>query len=352
MIFSYDTKNERDRSDEVKRTAIFGLLLFVSTLTGVFSQSRNVTIKIGSIAPEGSPWDTTLKRLGAEWKEISNGSVTLKVFPNGSQGDEPDMIRKMRFNQLDAAAVTTMGLNRISSSFLILSLPMLFKDDAELDYVMDRMKPEFEEIFEQEGFTIIAWTMAGWVDFFSKKPILYPEDLKKQRLAVSKGDAELEQAWKSLGFNVRPVETMETLTALQNKMVDAFYTAPLVALSYQWFALAKNMFDYPVAPMIGGLVVSTRTWEKIPEDLRPQLLEAAERIVAPLYGETKKLEKDAIQLMVANGLNIVKATPEAVKAWETDLKAGYQAVIGKSISQDIFDSVNGYLAQYRTSKGN
>jgi TRAP-type C4-dicarboxylate transport system substrate-binding protein len=312
----------------------------------------SVTIKIGSIAPEGSPWDITLKKLGTEWKRISNGTVTLKIFPNGSQGDEADMIRKIRFNQLDAAAVTTMGLNRISTSFLILSLPMLFKDDAELSYVMDRMKPEFETIFEKEGFTIVAWTMAGWVNFFSKKPVLFPDDLKKQRLAVTKGDSELEQAWKSLGFNVRPVESTETLTALQNKMVDAFYTAPLVSLSYQWFALAKNMYDYPVAPMIGGFILSTRTWEKIPEDLRPRLKDAAERIVRPLYDDTKRLEKDAIQMMIANGLNIVKSTPEAGRAWEEALKQGYSSVIGKSISQDIYDKVASYLTEYRKMKGN
>ena len=74
-----------------------------------------LTIKIGSLAPTGSPWDLSLRRIAAAWYQASNGTVEVKIYPGGIAGDEPDMIRKMRIGQLDSAGITVIGLNEIFS---------------------------------------------------------------------------------------------------------------------------------------------------------------------------------------------------------------------------------------------
>ena len=68
-----------------------------------------LTIKLGSLAPSGSPWDKGLCRLGAEWQKISNGTVEPKIYPGGIVGDESDMTRKMRIGQLNAAGLSGRG---------------------------------------------------------------------------------------------------------------------------------------------------------------------------------------------------------------------------------------------------
>ena len=73
------------------------------------------TIKLGSLAPEGSPWDSTLKQMGAEWSRLSGGRIQLRIYPGGIAGDEQDMVRKMRIRQLDAAALTGIGVSPSSS---------------------------------------------------------------------------------------------------------------------------------------------------------------------------------------------------------------------------------------------
>ena len=55
-----------------------------------------LTIKLGSLAPVGSPWDNALRELAAEWQKISRGRVNMKIYPGGIAGDEPDMLRKIR----------------------------------------------------------------------------------------------------------------------------------------------------------------------------------------------------------------------------------------------------------------
>ena len=52
-----------------------------------------LTIKLGSLAPAGSPWELGLKRMAAAWEQISGGAVTVKIYAGGIAGDEPVMLR-------------------------------------------------------------------------------------------------------------------------------------------------------------------------------------------------------------------------------------------------------------------
>ena len=61
-----------------------------------------LTIKLGSLAPAGSPWELGLKRVAAEWERISGGTVSVKIYSGGVAGDEPDMVRKIRIGTLNA----------------------------------------------------------------------------------------------------------------------------------------------------------------------------------------------------------------------------------------------------------
>ena len=82
-----------------------------------------LTIKVGSIAPSGSPWDKALKKIAAEWKTISGGTIEMKIYPGGIVGTETDMIRKMRIGQIQAAIFTDMGMSYISPEVFSMGPP-------------------------------------------------------------------------------------------------------------------------------------------------------------------------------------------------------------------------------------
>ncbi len=104
----------------MKRSAAV-LLAFAALAAAV--PAAALTIKMGSLAPTGSPWEAGLKTIAAEWARLSGNDVTLKLYAGGIVGDEPDMIRKIRIGQLDAAAITVSGLNGIFSGVKALVLP-------------------------------------------------------------------------------------------------------------------------------------------------------------------------------------------------------------------------------------
>ncbi len=315
-----------------------GFLLLVFTIAFAAPLSA-LTIKLGSPFPEGSAWDTTLKRMAAEWKNISGGQVRMRIYPGGVAGDDRDMIRKMRFGQLDAAVLTTFGLKTIVPNTFVMTLPGILQSEEELDRVLADFAPLFDDDFVREGFRVLTWSKSGWAYFYAKKPSVTTDQMRTEKLAVTSTDEELAANFKALRFNVVPTSMNELMVSLQSGMVSAFYAPPMAAASYQWFSQAPYMIDLPLAPVLGGFVISERTWQRIPENFHAELKAAIEDVARDFYLESERLNQEALDVMNRNGLHRESLTEAQKKEWFDTLTGGYSLVVGdgKWIDDDVYE---------------
>ena len=325
---------------------IFLSLIIILILTDCL---QALTIKIGTIAPQRSPWVTELRKLGVEWGKITNGLVDLKIYAGGIAGGEEDMVRKIRMGVLGGAVFTNIGIINIDPETYVISTPFFLNSEEELDYILDKMNPIFSKQIEDKGFKIIAWSKAGWVLFFTKKPIYYPDDLKKHKISITPGIPAMEQALKSSGFRLITTELKDLMMALQSGMVDAFYLSPLLAASGQYFALTPNMCPLKIAPIVGGFIVSKRIWDQIPDQYKEKMLEVTKKMAATLFEETVKLEKEAVDEMQKNGLKINPLPPDALEKWKAASDKGMNSLIGKAFSKEIYDKLVQYINELRNS---
>jgi TRAP-type C4-dicarboxylate transport system substrate-binding protein len=305
-----------------------------------------LTIKLGSLAPTGSPWELGLKRIGAEWERISAGAVTVRIYPGGVAGDEPDMVRKVRIGTLNAALITVSGLQGIFKGVKTLSYPLLVRNDDELAYVLDKMKPYFDDELTKRGFKPVAWSPGGWVYFFSRNPVVTPDDLRRQKLWVWSGDPDEIQAYQNAGFQTITLASTDLMTSLQGGMVDALVTSPLVAASSQWFGIASNMCSLKLGPLWGACVVSTRTWNEIPADLRPKLVDSAQSILDELAPDLVKSDGEAIAVMKKYGLKVNVVPPQVEAEWATLLQKTFSGLVGKMYDRNAFQLATKYLDEY------
>ena len=331
----------------MKRLALALALLLL--LAG--SLSAQIVIKLGSLAPADSPWDKALLKMALDWQTISKGRVTVKIYSGGIAGDEPDMLRKMRIGQLQAAAMSGSGLGKINPDFLVYQLPFIARNDEELEYLFAKLRPRLERLAEEKGFTFLAFTRSGWLHFFSKTKVLVPADIEKMKFFVMEGSPEVDQAWKEMGFHIVPLPTNDAFAALQSGMVDVFTASPLSAAATQWFALAPNMTDFNWAPFTGGLVISNQAWKRIPAELRPELVRATEQALQGLPAEVAKVEAQAMQIMKQNGLVVNRISPGELKQWEQLVDRALKILLDNPISSDIYREARGYLEEYRKSHG-
>lgn len=326
----------------------FGLIAaacVAAAVTPAFSQT--VVIKLGTMVPEGSAWHEIVQAMGQEWKKISNGQVTLKIYPGGVLGDEVDMLRKVRIGQLQAVALSGVGLAHIDDAGACLQIPMLIDSYEELDYVRGKIAPKLEEIFKEKGYVVLQWSDAGWVHFFTKEPARTLDDIRKMKLWTSTGDADAERLYKEFGMQPIPLPMTDMLMSLETGLIDAYDIPPLFALLNQSFALAKNMIDVKWAPLVAATVIRRRTWERIPEELRPRLLEAARRAGDRSRDEIRKLGDDAIVEMEKRGLKVFHADAATLANWRAEAEAAYPKIRGTIVPEELFDEVVRHRNSFR-----
>jgi len=332
------------------KSVILWLSVYLLTLGGTPASSQ--VIKLGTVAPEGSPWHETLLEVAHKWKMLSGGKVTVRIYAGGVAGDEADMLRKIRIGQLHATALTTVTLIDIVPDIEAISFPMSVQTDGEFDYIIEKLGPEFEARLAEKGFKVLTWSCAGWAHFFTKEAVITPEDMKKRKLFMWGSDTTYLELLKASGFNAVPLAITDLLPSLQTGLVDAFAAPPTAALAFQWFALAPHMTDFRWQPLPGTTVVSIKQWNQIPADLQPKLEEAARQAGARLQKRIRELEQEALSAMKNHGLIVHAVSEEAEEKWRTLVREkGYPVFVGPRFSKEMFNTVRHLLDEYRQSRG-
>lgn len=295
-------------------------------------------IKLGTLAPDGSVWDKVLHEMGSDWQQVSGGRVTLRVYAGGIAGDEPDLVRKMRIGQLQASTLTTASLSDVDESFKVFEVPMFFASYDEVSAVLARLAPMLEQRLEAKGFVIIQWGYAGWVQFFSTRPVRTPDDLKGLKLFTRAGNDRVVQWWKDDGYHPVPLATTDILTGLQTGMIEALPTTPLAALSLQWYRLTPYMLELGLAPLVGATVVSKKSWDEIAESDRTALLSVAHKADHRLETEIPEEDRAALVEMQKRGLTVVAPSGGGKGAgWSAEAARFVASMRQRLSSTEVFD---------------
>jgi len=320
----------------------------------VGARAQQIEIKMATLAPKDSPWCDVLARMGERWKAISKGNVKLTIYAGGVMGDEPDTVNKLRVKLIQAVALTGAGMGEIEKGVAALQIPLMFQSYDELDYVRDRLAPLLEKRIAASGFTVLNWGDAGWVYFFSDKPVTRLDDLKNLKMFSWAGSNDEPELWKPNGFHPVPLAATDIQMGLKTGLIDVIPTTPLYALWNQCFTLAKYMTDVKWAPLVGATIVSTAAWDKIPEAERAEMLKAARDSGQELRSGIRGMGDKAITAMTGglpgkkmDKLVIVHADDAALADWRAKTEAVYPKIRGKIVPADLFDQVRALRDEYR-----
>ena len=122
-------------------------------------------------------------------------------------------------------------------------------------------------------------------------------------------------------------------------MINAYNTSAIVALASQWFAFTPYMIDMPWAPLIGATIITKRSWDKIPDEIKPKLKESAQATGLELQAEIRRLEQQAIEEMQKRGLKVITPNEKQLAEWQVVMKGAYPEIRGSLVPADLFDRV-------------
>jgi len=313
--------------------------------------AQQVVVKMATLVPEGSSWHQILKETAEKWKTASGGRVVVRIYPGGVAGDDADVVRKMRLGTLNAAVLTEVGIAEIEPSVYALGVPMMYSSYEEVDYVLDKMRPSLEAKLEAKGFVALNWLDGGWNHFFAQKPVATPDDLKALKLMTTARDAQGEEIYKAAGFHPVPLAATEISTALQTGLINAIQVPPQVAVITQYYVHAKYMTDLNWLLLLGATVISKSTWEQIPADARPALLEAVHEAGRRLRTEIRQSADRDVEAMKKRGLVVVPVDARGKELWRKAAEGVYPHIRGTVVPADAFEEAQRYRDEFRKRGG-
>jgi TRAP-type C4-dicarboxylate transport system substrate-binding protein len=341
-------KNENFRS----RVSLGLLVAAAAVLSSapLTAAEKALRINLGTLAPRGSIYHQSLQAMAEAWRKAPGGGVRLVIYPDGTQGGEADMVRLMRVGSLQAGLLTAVGLSDIEPAVSGLqNIPMLFRTLEEYEAVNERLRPALEKRLAEKGFVVLFWGDAGWVRYFSKEPVMTPEDLKRMKIFVWAGSPDQVAIMRRAGLTPVPLETGDILPGLQTGMINAAPLPPIFALAAQVDLRAPHMLNLNWAPLVGACVVRKEAWEKIPSATRESLLSTAARAGQEIRAGSRKESDAAVVAMQKRGLKVHEPTPEVVEQWRKEAEKNYPDIRGRLVPDEIFDQVQQQLREYRAA---
>jgi TRAP-type C4-dicarboxylate transport system substrate-binding protein len=278
-------------------------------------QPATKTLSIATVAPPGSPLMRGFEAWNRELRRRTNQSVQFRFYAGGVQGDEPELLRKIRGGRLDGCTVTSLGLSQIYRPALVLQLPGTFLRYEQLDAARTALSPTIDEGIVRAGFHMLGWADVGQARIFSSAPIRTPGDLVGKRFWKRADDLIIPSFFEVVRTTPVTLSLPEVLGGLQTRRIDTFLAPPVVAGMLQWASHARTMTDIPMAIVIGGTVLSDRAWQTLTEQERAVLAETGAQFHALGRRNSRAAERAAADTLVSRGIELVTTNEAQRNEW-------------------------------------
>ncbi len=328
-----------------KRILAVGFSLFVLASA---AQSQQHIIKFASLAPDGSTWTNVLREYDAAIRKESGGKLGFRIYAGGVQGEDKDVIRKMRLGQLHSAGLTGFGLGDIAPKVRILDSPFLFNNYDEVDHIYTMFDDEFDKAFRDNGYVLLGWAEVGWVYVLTNTPVRTLADMNGVKMWMWEGDKVAEATFRALGISPIPLSVIDVLTSLQTGLINGAYTSPLAALVLQWHTRVKYMMNLPLADASGAVVMTKKKFDELPSDLQEILLRNGKKFMRELTLKSRQENDAAIAVMKKSGIQLVDVpSQKMIDEYVAAGKKARQTLVGTFYDQDFLNRIEKSLAEFR-----
>ncbi len=323
---------------------LLALLLPVST--------QAVTLKIATLAPDGTSWMTAMREGAEEVSRRTQGRVQIRFYPGGVMGNDSSVLRKIRAGQLHGAAFTGGGLASIYPDSQLYSLPFIFHSNEEADYVRQHMDPLLREGLEKNGFISFGISEGGFAYLMSDRPLTRVEELRGQKVWAPEGDDITRRVFEALGVTPIPLPLTDVLTGLQTGLINTVGTSPIAAIALQWHTRVKYLTEVPLLYLYGTLLIQQKAFERLSPADQLVLREAMEAAFSRINEQNRRDNEGALQALKNQGIEFTQPSKEDLAKWHSIVQLAIDDMAREGLySRDMLERLRNHLDDFRCSRG-
>lgn len=302
-------------------------------LFGCEQKSERLTLKLAHGLDIQHPVHKAMEYMVERLEEKSEGSLTLQIYPSSQLGGERECLELLQVGSLAMTKVSAATIENFVPSFRVMGLPYLFDDKAHYFSVLDG---EIGKELLNDGLDVrlkgLCFYDAGSRSFYTKEaPVEKPEDLKGLKIRVMKSNMAVNMV-NELGGAPAPISYGELYTALQQGVVDGAENNPPSFYTSRHYEVCKyySLDEHTSSPDI--LIMSTDWWQRLTEEQKGWLTEAARESSIFQRGIWAEAENEALAAVVAHGVKVVRP---AKASFQKQVAPMYEALIEEPELQQL-----------------
>lgn len=276
------------------------LLLF-----GCDQQEKVKTLKLAHGLDIAHPVHQAFEFMAEQLAEQSGGKLTMEIYPSGQLGAERELLELLQIGSVDMTKVSSAVMEGFAPEYKVFGLPYLFQNREHAFRVLDG--PIGTQLLEApENFWLhgLCFYDAGARSFYTRdNPVNSPDDVKGLKIRVMKSIQAVNLV-NGLGASATPISWGELYTALQSGVVDGAENNPPSFYTSRHYEICKyySLNEHTRVPDL--LLLSLHTWEKLSEQEKSWIREAASQSVVFQRELWKKAENEALEVVKKAGVEV------------------------------------------------
>ncbi len=259
-----------------KKVLLVCLLAVAFIMPGTLSAQAKQVLRVGMGDPINSDQGALAKRLKVLIESLSDGAISVELFPGGSLGTETEMLQNTRMGTLEMAIVGVGNAVPFVQDLGVLTLPYLVSNDYEAVAATTGSLGQYwsQQSITKGGFRILGWTYSNFRYLTnSKRPVQFIEDIAKMKIRVPQNQIMLAtyEAW---GANPVPMAWTETFTALQQKVVDGQDNPYIVNYTSKFHEVQKYLTEVHYNYSLQPLIIGEQYFQSLPANVQNILIRA------------------------------------------------------------------------------
>ncbi len=324
-------------------TRISFAALAASAIMAISAQAE--TLRLSHNVGDTTTWQQGAEKFGELLSAKTDGAYDVRVFPNAqlSGGDQMKQAEMVGRGALDLVVTSAINVTPLVPEMAVFSLPYMYSNYAQVDATTqgEAVKP-LEAILDAKGIKVLAWGENGFRELTNnKQPVKSPEDMKGLNVRVA-GPMYID-VMNALGANPQQMQWSETLTALQQGVVDG-QENPIgaVIIPQQVYEMQKYLttWHYSYDPLFLG--ISKAKWDSLDADTQAKFQDAATEAMAFQRQISREGTDKGVAFLKEKGMEVYEPTPEELAAFRDATKPAFDTwaqKVGPDLVKSFQDAV-------------
>ena len=308
-------------------------------------------IRVALSQSETHPEYTGMEKFKEYVEEKLGDKYEVQIYPNELLGSQTKAIELTQTGAIDFVVVGTPNLEIFADVYEVFSMPYLFTSQKAYYAAMndsDYMEKVYEST-DETGLRVVTWFDVGTRNFYAKKAINTPDDLKGLKMRVQQSPASVKMA-NAFGAAASPMSFGEVYTAIQQGVIDGAENNELALTDNKHGEVAKY-YSYTMHQMIPDvLIANLKFLNGLSEEERQVFYDAAE-VASETERDAWTTEVEKAKKTAEEDMGVTFIYPDISLFKEKVSNVQNEMLDANPDIRDLYDHIQLYNKQYADTKG-